>query len=197
MQSPDQEPKGNPSDPFLFAAHDGVNALVLLFMLGLPYAGPSLLVENYLTAKMLHQLGLMWFFGGLIVCAVCVSRFIWMQPSLDHDKIAYGFRFILVLELCSIPSIALMAYGGMSMVSRMGGFEHWPWAYQGYLMLLYTPPVLMIIPRFYHKRLIKNSAVRIEREKRLAFWQDWSFVVVMTLVMGYLVASMVRKFTLF
>jgi hypothetical protein len=64
-------------------------------------------------------------------------------------------------------------------------------------MLLYTPLVLMIIPRLYHKRLIKNAAVSIEREKRLAFWQDWSFIAVMALVMGYLAASMIRKFTLF
>lgn len=197
MQSPDQVSRGNSRDRFLFAAHDGVNALVLLVMLGLPYAGSSLLVQDYLTGKILHLLGLMWFFGGLILATFCVSRFIWMQPSLDHEKIAYGFRFILVLELCCIPSIALMAYGGMAMASRMGGFERWPWAYQGYLMLLYSPPVMMIIPRLYHKRLIKNAHVHIEREKRLAFWQDWSFIAVMTLFMGYLTTSMLRKFTLF
>jgi hypothetical protein len=181
----------------LFAAHDGVNLLVLLVVFGLIHAGPGLLVQDYLTAKILHLLGLGWFFGGLVLAAVSVSRFIWTQPSLDHDKLAHGFRFLLMLELFCIPSIALIAYGGMAMVSHLGGLESQPWANQGYLAVLYSPVVLMITPRLYHKRLIKNPDVNIEREKRLAFWLDWSFIVVMTLGVGFLAASMVRKTPLF
>ena len=197
MLRSDRRLVGNSGDPFLFAAHDGVNVLVLLLVFGLPHVGPGLLVQDYMTAKILHLLGLGWFSGGLIACSVSVSRFIWTQPSLDHDKLAHGFRFLLVLELFCIPSIVLIAYGGMAMVSQLGGLESQPWAYQGYLALLYSPVVLMITPRLYHKRLIKNPAVHIEREKRLAFWLDWSFIVVMTLGLGFLAASMVWKAPLF
>jgi len=83
------------------------------------------------------------------------------------------------------------------MVSQLGGLESQRWAYQGYLALLFSPVVLMITPRLYHKRLIKNPDVHIEREKRLAFWMDSSFIVVMTLGVGLLAASMVRKAPLF
>ena len=197
MQSSDRKPAGSSRDPILFAAHDGLNILVLLIVLGLPHAGAGLLVQDYMTAKILHLLGVMWFYGGLVVAAVSVSRFIWMQPSLDHDKLAHGFRFILVLELFSIPSIALVAYGGMAMVSSLGGLESQPWAYQGYLIVLASPLVLMITPRLYHKRLIKNPRVDIEREKRLAFWMDCGFILVMTLGVGFLAASMVWKASLF
>ena len=86
-----------------------------------------------------------------------------------------------------------MAYGGMAMISRMGGFEHWPWAYQGYLVLLYTPPVLMILPRLYHKRLIRNGQLDVARERRLALWQDWLFIALMTAIVGGISASMVWK----
>jgi hypothetical protein len=189
--------EGNPGDRFLFAAHDGVNVLVLLFVLGLPHADPSLLVQDYMDAKVLHLLGIGWFFGGLIASSVAVSRFIWMQPHLDHDKLAHGFRFLLVLEVFCIPSIILIAYAGMGMVSQLGGLESQPWAHQGYLVLLYSPVVLMITPRLYHKRLIKNPKVNIERERRLAFWLDSSFIVVMTIGIGYLAASMVWKTALF
>jgi len=195
MQAPDQRSKGNPSDPFLFAAHDGVNVLVLLFVLALPYA--DLLVQDYMDAKVLHLLGVGWFYGGLITSSVTVSRFIWMQPALDHDKLAHGFRFLLVLEVFCIPSIILIAYAGMAMVYQLGGLESHPWAYQGYLALLYSPVALMITPRLYHKRLIKNPNVHIERERRLAFWLDWSFIIVMTLGIGYLAASMVWKIPVF
>ena len=197
LQAPDPKAKGNPSDPFLFAAHDGVNVLVLLFVLALPHADPSLLVQDYMDAKVLHLLGLGWFYGGLITSSVAVSRFIWMQPALDHDKLAHGFRFLLVLEVFCIPSIILIAYAGMAMVSQLGGFESQPWAHQGYLALLYSPVALMITPRLYHKRLIKNPKVDIERERRLAFWLDWSFISVMTLGIGYLAASMVWKKAIF
>jgi hypothetical protein len=61
------------------------------------------------------------------------------------------------------------------------------------LPLLYSPAVLIITPRVYHKRLIKNPNVHIERERPLAFWRDWSFIIVMTLGIGYLAASMVWK----
>ena len=190
-QAPDHN--GNPSDPFLFAAHDGVNVLVLLFVLGLPHADPSLLVQDYMNAKVLHLLGIGWFFGGLITSSVTVSRFIWMQPALDHEKLAHGFRFLLVLEVFCIPSIILIAYAGMAMVSQLGGFESQPWAHQGYLALLYSPVALMITLRLYHKHLIKNPSVNIEHERRLAFWLDSSFIIVMTLGIGYLAASMVWK----
>ena len=60
-----------------------------------------------------------------------------------------------------------------------------------------SPVVLMITPRLYHKRLIKNPNVDIERERRLAFWLDSSFIVVMTLGIGALAASMVWKVALF
>lgn len=197
MQAPDPKAKGNPSDPFLFATHDVVNVLVLLFVLGLPYADQSLLVQSYMDAKVLHLLGVGWFYGGLIASSVVVSRFIWMQPALDHAKLAHGFRFLLVLEVFCIPSISLIAYAGMAMVVQRGGFESQPWAHQGYLALLYSPVALMITPRLYHKRLINNPNVDIERERRLAFWLDWSFIVVMTLGIGFLAASMVWKTPLF
>ncbi len=171
--------------------------LVLLIVFGLPRVDPGLLAQDYMTAKILHLLGLGWFFGGLIASSVSVSRFIWMQPALDHDKLAHGFRFLLVLELFCIPSIALIAYGGMAMVLPLGGLDSQPWAYQGYLALLYSPVILMITPRLYHKRLIKNPDVHIERERRLAFWLDSSFIVVMTLGGGCLAASMVWKAPLF
>jgi len=120
-----------------------------------------------------------------------------MQPALDHDKLAHGFRFLLVLEVFCIPSIILIAYAGMAMVSQLGGVEAQPWAHQGYLALLYSPLALMITPRLYHKRLIKNPDVHIEREGRLAFWLDWSFIIVMMLGIGYLSASMVWKIPVF
>ena len=197
MQDPNQKPRGNARDRLLFAAHDITNVLVLLIVLGLPHADPQLLVQDYLLAKILHLLGLGWFFGGLIVATVTVSRFVWTQPSLDHEKLAHGFRFLLVLELLSIPSIALIAYGGFAMVSQLGGLESHPWANQGYLAALYSPVALMITPRLYHKRLIKNPNVHIERERRLAFWLDWSFIVVMAVGVGSLATSMVRKVALF
>jgi hypothetical protein len=197
VQSPDQKPKVATRDRLLFAAHDVSNVGILLVVLGLPHAGPELLVQDYLHAKILHLLGLGWFFGGLIVATVTVSRFIWMQPSLDHAKLAYGFRFLLVLELLCIPSIALIAYGGISMVVHLGGLEAQSWANQGYLAALYSPIALMITPRLYHKRLIKNPNVDIRREKRLAFWLDWSFILVMMVGIGALAASMVRKVPLF
>jgi hypothetical protein len=184
-------------DPFLFAAHDAVNVIVFLVVLALPRVDPGLLVQDYLTGKVLHLLGLGWFFAGLIVATAVVSRFVWMQPALDHEKLAWGYRFILVLELFCIPSIALMAYGGMSMVSLIGGLDAQPWAYQGYLFLLLSPAILMITPRFVHKRLIKNPAVEIERERRVAFMMDWSFIAVMTLIFGSLTVSMVWKTALF
>ncbi|MBW2447916.1 MAG: hypothetical protein JRG83_18610 [Deltaproteobacteria bacterium] len=190
-------PRETRSDRFLYAAHDGVNLLVLLFVLGLPHADPSLLVQDYMDAKVLHLLGVGWFYGGLITSSVAVSRFIWMQPQLDHAKLAHGFRFLLVLEVFCIPSIILIAYAGMGMVSQLGGLESQPWAHQGYLALLYSPVALMITPRLYHKRLIKNPNVDIERERRLAFWLDWSFIIVMTLGIGFLAASMVWKTALF
>jgi len=197
MPASDSEPGADARDPFLFAAHDASNLLVLLFVFGLPYVGPSLLVQDYPTAKILHLLGLGWFFGGLVLAAAAVSRFIWTQPGLDHAKLAHGFRFLLVLELLSIPSIALIAYGGVAMVSHLGGLDAQPWARQGYMAALASPPILMITPRLVHKRLIKNPDVHIEREKRLAFWMDWIFIVGMTLGVALLAISMVRKVALF
>lgn len=197
VQAPDRERHASPGDPFLFAAHDGVNVLTLLFVLALPYADASLFVQDYFDAKVLHLLGVGWFYGGLIASPVVLSRFIWMQPALDHDKLAHGFRFLLVLEVVSIPSLILIAYAGVAMVSQLGGFESNPWAYQGYLAVLYSPLALMITPRLYHKRLIKSPTVQIERERRLAFWLDWSFIVVMNLGVGYLAASMIWKTPLF
>ena len=102
----------------LFASHDIVNVLVFMFLLGLPYFSSDIMVQNYMTGKIIHLLGLMWFYGGLIFSSFCLSRFVWTQPSLDHDKLAYGYRVILVLEFWCIPSIALMAYGGMAMGMR-------------------------------------------------------------------------------
>jgi hypothetical protein len=197
VQAPGPRAASHPRDRLLFAVHDGVNALVLLFVFGLPYADPSFLIQNYMDAKVLHLLGVGWFYGGLITSTVTVSRFIWMQPALDHEKLAHGFRFLLVLEVFCIPSIILIAYAGMAMLSQLGGFESQPWAHQGYLALLYSPIALMITPRLYHKRLIKNPNVHIERERRLAFWLDWSFIIVMTLGIGGLAASMVWKTPLF
>ena len=55
----------------------------------------------------------------------------------------------------------------------------------------------MITPRIYHKRLIKNPDVNIERERRIAFWLDLSFIILMTLGIGALAASMVWKKPLF
>ena len=90
-----------------------------------------------------------------------------------------------------------LAYAGMAMVSQLGGFESQPWAHQGYLALLYSPVTLMLTLRLYHKRLIKNPSVNIEHERRLAFWLDSSFIIVMTLGIGSLSASMVWKAPLF
>jgi len=193
----DPGPKRNSRDKFLFAAHDAINVLVLLFVFGLAHAGPDFLMQDYTAAKILHLLGLGWFFGGLLASTVSVSRFIWLQPFLDHEKLAHGFRFLLFLELLCIPSIALIAYGGMAMVAQLGGLQSQPWAYQGYLALLFSPLVLMITPRLYHKRLIQDPGVDIEREKRLAFWLDSGFIVVMSLGLSGLVTSMVLKVTLF
>ena len=53
-QAPEEKVEGKRSDPFLFAAHDAVNVLVLLFGLALPYTDPSLLVRDYMDAKVLH-----------------------------------------------------------------------------------------------------------------------------------------------
>jgi hypothetical protein len=194
--SPDHSSK-SPADAYLFAAHDVVNVLVFLFVFSLPHVGPEFLVQDYSNAKVLHLLGIGWFYAGLIAATVSVSRFIWMQPALDHDKLAHGFRFLLVLELFCIPSIALIAFGGMAMINQLGGFEARPWAYQGYLALLASPPVLMITPRLYHKRLIKNPDVNIERERRMAFWLDWSFISAMSFGVGGLAASMVWKTAVF
>jgi hypothetical protein len=184
-------------DSFLFASHDIVNVLVFVFLLGLPYFGADVLVHDYMTGKILHLFGLMWFSGGLIFSTFCLSRFVWTQPSLDHDKLAYGYRVILVLEFWCIPSIALMAYGGMTMVDQLGGLQAQRWAFQGYLFLLATPPILMLIPRFYHKRLIKDREVDVDRERRKALWQDWIFLALMTAVIGVLSASMVWKTVVF
>lgn len=187
----------NPGDRFLYASHDVLNVVIFLLVFSLPYVGSSLLVQDYTTGKLLHLFGLMWFYGGLIVSSFVASRFVWMQPSLDHDKLAFGYRFILVLECFCIPSIALMAYGGTAMVAQLGGLDDQPWANLGYLFLLSSPPILMITPRLVHKRLIKNADVDIERERRLAFWMDWSFIVLMTLIIGFLSSSMLRKVALF
>jgi hypothetical protein len=184
-------------DSSLFASHDIVNVLVFVFLLGLPYFSADLLVESYMTGKIIHLLGLMWFYGGLIFSSFCLSRFVWTQPSLDHDMLAYGYRIILVLEFWCIPSIALMAYGGMAMVQQLGGMEAQRWAYQGYMFLLVTPPILMLIPRFYHKRLIKNGLLDVGRERRKALWQDWLFIALMTAVIGVMSASMVWKTVVF
>jgi hypothetical protein len=197
MQNSDGKSPKNPRDTALYVAHDAINVLVLLIVFSLPRVDPGLLVQQYTTAKILHLLGIGWFYGGLIAGTVSVSRFIWMQPSLTHDQLAHGCRFLLGLELVSIPSIALIAYGGMGMVSALGGLEAQTWAYQGYMALLFSPVVLMITPRLHHKRLIKNPDVDIDRERRLAFWMDWSFIILMTVGIGSLAASMVRKTPLF
>ena len=112
--------ESKPSDPYLFAAHDAVNVVVLLVVFGLPHAAPGLLATMRMQ-RLLHLLGIGWFFGGMITASVAVSRFIWTQPALDHEKLAHGFRFLLALEVLSIPSLILIAYGGMSMVSNLGG----------------------------------------------------------------------------
>jgi hypothetical protein len=197
MKNRDRAPSVGSRDPLLFSAHDVLNALIFLFVFGLPYVGSGLLVQDYVTGKTLHLFGLLWFYGGLILSSFVVSRFVWMQPSLDHDKLAYGYRFILVLECFCIPSIALMAYGGMAMVTQLGGLEAQPWTSLGYRFLLISPPILMITPRLVHKRLIKSVDVDIERERRLAFWMDWIFIVVMTLIIGSVSVSMLWKVSLF
>jgi hypothetical protein len=63
--------------------------------------------------------------------------------------------------------------------------------------LLYWPVAPMITLRLYLKRLIKNPSVNIEHERRPAFWLDSSFIIVMTLGIGYLAASMVWKIPVF
>jgi hypothetical protein len=96
-------------DTSLFVSHDIVNILVFLFLLGLPYFSADILVQNYMTGKIIHLLGLMWFYGGLILTAFCLSRFVWTQPSLDHDKLAYGYRIMRMPSRSSGPaSIALI-----------------------------------------------------------------------------------------
>lgn len=181
------------NDPFLFAAHDVVSVLVFIFVLFLPYVSTEIFVQNYSSGEIIHLLGLMWFYGGLILSSFCISRFVWSQPSLNQEKLAYGYRVILVLEFFCIPSIALLAYGGMSMAEQIGGLKSQPWAYHGYLFLLVTPPVLMVISRLYHKRFIKTASLNVRREQRLAVWQDWIFIFLMTGVVGAITASMVWK----
>lgn len=185
------------NDSFLFVAHDVVSVLVFIFVLSLPYLSTDTFLQNYSSGKIIHLLGLLWFFGGLILSSFCLSRFIWTQPSLNQEKLAYGYRVILVLEFWCIPSIALLAYSGMSMVEQMGGLESQIWAYHGCLFLLATPPVLMIISRLYHKRFIKNADLNVPREQRLAVWQDWVFIFLMTGVVGTITASMVWKTAIF
>ena len=185
------------NDLVLFAAHDVVSVLVFIFLLALPYVSTEIFLSSYASGKIIHLLGLMWFYGGLIFSSFCLSRFVWSQPSLDQDKLAYGYRVILVLEFWCIPSIALLAYGGMSMVEQLGGLKSQLWAYHGYLFLLATPPVLMIISRFYHKRFIRAASLDVRREQRLAVWQDWIFIFLMTGVVGAISASMVWKSAIF
>ncbi len=197
VQDPDRIAPSAAQDRLLYAAHDVVNVAVFAVVFCLPYFVDAMPTPEYTTAKIIHLLGIGWFFGGLIAGTVCISRFIWTQPSLDHDKLAHGFRFVLRLELYCIPSIAVIAYGGMAMVTQLGGLEVQPWAEQGYLALLYSPIVLIITPRLYHKRLIKNPNVDIPRERRLAHLLDWSFIAVMTVGGGTLAASMVWKTALF
>lgn len=180
-------------DPLLYGAHDGINILVFLILIGLYNSGPNWLIDDYVVGKFLHLCGFVWFFGGLVLASFAMSRYVWTQASLDHKRLADGYRFILILELWCIPSIALIAYGGMVMIVKMGGLDAHVWAYQAYWFLLVTPPILMIIPRFYHKRFIKDPNVDIAREKRSAFWQDWGFIIIMTLFMAALVLSMIRK----
>lgn len=182
-----------PADKRLFAAHDSVNILVFLFLLGLPYLPRDLLPGDYMAGKLLHLAGLLWFYGGLILSAFSASRLVWSQPALSHGKIAYGYRFILLLELWCIPSIALLAYGGMAMADKIGGLQANPWAFHGYLFLLATPPILMAIPRFYHKRLITDVDLNLAKEKRLALLQDWAFIVLMTVIVVAISASMLWK----
>lgn len=185
------------NDSFLFVAHDVVSVLVFIFVLALPYVSTEVFLSSYASGKIIHLLGLMWFYGGLIFSSFCLSRFVWSQPSLDQDKLAYGYRVILVLEFWCIPSIALLAYGGMSMVEQIGGLKSQVWAYQGYLFLLATPPVLMVISRFYHKRFITTANLNVRREQRLAVWQDWIFIFLMTGIVAAITASMVWKSVVF
>lgn len=183
----------NVRDSTLFAAHDIVNILVFLFLLSLPYASGKFLIADYSAGKWLHLAGLLWFYAGLVFGAFCLSRFVWTQPALDHEKLAHGYRVILVLELWCIPSIAMLAYGGMAMVAQVGGLDTHKWAYHGYIFLLATPPILMVIPRFYHKRLIRNPAINLVKEQRLALFQDWIFIFLMTAIVLAISASMIWK----
>jgi len=70
----EQRLRGNSRDPFLFAAHDGVNVLVLLIVFGQAHAGPGLLVQDYMSAKILHL-------PGLISSAKGVLRSGWIGAS--------------------------------------------------------------------------------------------------------------------
>ena len=185
------------SDTTLFRSHDIANILVFLFVIGLPYAGAGLFPASYQAGKLLHLMGLVWFFGGLIFAAFCASRFVWSQPNLDHDRVAWSFRAILVLELFCIPSIALMAYGGVAMANQLGGVNSQAWMFHGYLFLLGTPIILMVIPRFYHKRIIKDVELDIAKEQRLALWQDWVFIVLMSALLAAISGSMVWKTPIF
>lgn len=181
------------SDSSLFIGHDIVNLSAFMVLLALPYLPAELFTDNYNAAKFLHLTGLLWFYGGLIVATFCLSRFVWTQPELDHGKLAYGYRAILLLELWCIPSVALLAFGGMAMVHQIGGLDLHRWAYHGYLFLLATPPILMAIPRFYHKRLINNSQLNLMQEQRKARIQDWLFILLMSGVILAISASMMWK----
>lgn len=181
------------SDSLLYRAHDGINILVFLVLLRLYVGDSSWLLQDYYIGRFLHLLGFAWFFGGLIFASFVMSRYVWGQAALNHQRLAEGFRFILMLEFWCIPSVAMIAYGGMVMVERLGGLEPNPWAHQAYWFLLATPPILMIIPRFYHKRFIQDPEIDFAYEKRKAFWQDWIFIVLMALMMGALVYTMMYK----
>jgi hypothetical protein len=184
-------------DAFWFLCHDVINIFVLLILIGLHHADSRWVTGDYMTGKFLHLLGFAWFFGGLIFASFAISRYVWSQASLDHLRLADGYRFILQLEFWCIPSIALIAYGGMMMVTQIGGLEVNGWASQAYGFLLATPPILMITTRFFHKRFIQDATLNIARQKLTAFWQDWLFIIVMILMMVALTFSMLQKTPLF
>ncbi len=177
-------------DTLLFNVHDGINVLALLFVISLYFAESRLITLNYETGKTLHLLGVLWFYGGMIMAAFVLNRFIFEQPAIDLDKIADGYRFMLLLEVGCALSIGLIAIGGMAMLAQRGGVAAHAWAAEAYYILFFVPPIYIVSSRIWHRRFIKAVNINIEREKRIAFWQDWLYVIGMTAAVLFLSSTM-------
>ncbi len=178
-------------DPLLFVFHDGINVLTLLFIISFYFVEPGFITLNYGTGKTLHLLGVIWFYGGLIMGATVLNRFIFEHRVVDLDIIADGYRFMLLLEMFCVPSIGLIAIGGLAMLAQKGGLDAHAWAAEAYHILFFIPPIYIVSSRIWHRRFIKAVNINIARETRIAFWQDWGYVIGMTAAVLLLSSTMI------